>query len=374
MISVEGSQRIERYDDPNDMGTECSVHDYSGPQPKRLNLEADCYRFTDCLFEDLSGSANGGAILLGDTDDFSTSASITRTTFHRCCATGSGGQRGGAIFSESQELEILQSCVVGCRADLLGGFVDIWETDCQNRFTGVSCVACGQPGIGDGTVNCGSNLRLSLDTMNFTNCAAVAEGSALKAGMTNVQFTMVYITCVGNGVGTVIHSSQSSGTASSVSMSNFYDNSASGGVLCCSGGIGLSVSDCIFRSSGDPATAPAPAIVIVGSFSRPFSISKCVFSGAPPSSEWASLDSANVFDSLTLSHAISFSHSLLCPTASPTATFSSNFDLTEPFAASPIFHSIPLPPSLDFAPTGSFSGTYGRNRTIPSPRVRLHPR
>jgi hypothetical protein len=162
---------------------------------------------------------------------------------------------------------------------------------------------------------------------------------------------MVYITCVGNGVGTVIHSSQSSGNANSISFSNFYDNSVSGGVLCCSGGIGLSISDCIFRSSGDPATAPA--IAIVGSFTRPFSISKCVFSGGPPSSEWASLDSANVFDSLTLSHAISFSHSLLCPTASPTATFSSDFDFTEPFAASPIFHSIPLPPSLDFAPTGT---------------------
>jgi hypothetical protein len=300
------------------MGGECSGQSYSGRQD-RLDLDAGCYSIANCFFADLTTDAGGGAIHFKDSNS-ERKAEISQTTFLRCCSTGGGWQRGGAIFSEDEELEVRESCAVECKADDLGSFAELWETGSQNRLSCVSCVKCASEEGGIGTVNCAADTTLEVKAMNFTECIAAAEGSALSAGRglqeptTEVLFTSVYVTCVCCGIGSVFHSHRNLGDASSISFSNFYGNSASAGVLCVSNGIGLLVSNCIFRDS------EGPDVVMAGTIITQCQISNCVFSGEFPSSSYAIDGGGNAASSLTLSHAISFVNTELCPTASPTAS------------------------------------------------------
>jgi hypothetical protein len=339
----------------------CTEQRYTGTQTKRLDLSPSCYYFTDCFFSGLTTTEGGAALHFQDNTD---GVSISRTTFHLCCSANNGVQRGGAIFAEVKQFEASATCVAACAAEGLGSFANLWQGDAETRFAGVSCVSCAATQPGYGTINSESKLQIALQTMNFTDCVATSEGSALSAGRNqggsrqDTRFTSIYVTCVDCRGGSVFHSSQGSGNQNSISDSNFYNNSVSIGVICAANGIGLSVSNCIFRDSN------GPEITMEGSTGTQFVISNCVFSGWFSWSSSAIDGGGNVFSSLTLSHVIALSHTGFCPTLSPTRTPSvspsSGFLLTACFSPTRTVFSHPfnsshlIRPSQQNSPSSSF--------------------
>jgi hypothetical protein len=312
----------------------------------RINESDDCSpsswfcsipdgRVTRCSFRDISDSGNGGAIYVYTYGNFRIDASL----FLRC----SSGNCGGAVWADTEWVDILNSCVVGCSAALDGSVLWCVLDDGNNDFYDDSFVSAASSR--DGTICVRDDQNLRLDFVNFTQCEAGNSGSAFALMDSGLSFTASHLILLSLQGQTGIESR--CGEIQSLSFSNIYGNrmSANGSVLWCQSH-GLSVSDCIFRDNDGIRLI---GMEIVPSSPNRFTFTNCVFSDDfPLDASICSIGNGCVTKAVTNSWPF---HGVIgiaeCPTNSPISTATHSPTTLFPRTAS-IQRSTPAMPSQAF--------------------------
>jgi hypothetical protein len=265
---------------------------------------------TECWFRDVSDSGNGGAIYMWHYGNFRVQSSL----FQRC----SSGRDGGAVWADTNWVDILSSCVTECLSAGDGSVLccdpDNGNSDCyDDSFLGTVSKASGSV-FGTDKVN------LQFARVNFTACEAFTRGSAIATRDPTLTFNASHLILLALRGSTPIDSH--CGSVLAVSQCNFYENLMSeGGAVLWGDSHGLSLSECIFRNNAGNRLI---GMTNTPSASNRFAFTNCVFDADYPSNaDLASIGPGCHSNSETVSHEIygvvGFGE---CPTNSPTATAS----------------------------------------------------
>jgi hypothetical protein len=258
-----------------------------------------CLTVTDSLFVSLS-EWQGGAIWTGS---LVTDAIIQDSSFHSCSSlSGTDAVGGGAINHDGGTLNITRCCGINCSASMYGNFVRFSKSGTSHVISHLSMISHGTAYDFSGVsgICCEPNVGLELFFINSSFCATRSYGSVVCSmggiGDSGVLYSLLYVNAVNCSGGSSTVDNSRLLPDCSVTLCNFYMNSASLGVVATSSpSLSLSIDHCIFKDNIGNRD-----LYLYGTTAK-LQVSNCIFSAPSIPSSYADDLSGNSFDSFTQS-------------------------------------------------------------------------
>jgi hypothetical protein len=153
----------------------------SGSYFARQHLKTNCADVTNCVFFDLTGSGDGGAIMF----DACTDVTMSSCLFVNCAVVEAGlDDFGGAVYVDASTFSAARICAVRCRAEQ-GQAIWIekppqWPRIRQSAFN--KCSERSDEDADQGAISCTKKTGLKVEYTNFTDCHIWPWGTFRRYG------------------------------------------------------------------------------------------------------------------------------------------------------------------------------------------------